>query len=104
MSLNSDTLTWFRVFAFTLNAVCVISEEATYTNFIVFDLTRPRLFIKWKWKIVPVKLSKVYGVQTLRHSKFQIDYNNEIYKRGPGMEIQIYIAWTIIVIRIFKLV
>ena len=46
MSFNSDTLTRFRIFALTLNAVCVLSGEATHTNFIVVDLTRTGLFIK----------------------------------------------------------
>jgi len=41
--------------------VCVISGEATYTNFIVFDLTRPGLFMKRKWKIVPVNYRGYMG-------------------------------------------
>ena len=34
MSLHSDTLSWFRA-----NLCCVLSREATHTNFIVFGLT-----------------------------------------------------------------
>ena len=44
MSLHSDTLFWFRASQSALSPkCCMLSGEATHTNFIVFGLTQPGL-------------------------------------------------------------